>query len=200
MNAPGAEQYVHQVLRRMPRALPASARIEADLWLHLSDLLEEERSVAAAIERMGPPDQVAAEFLAELRLTPASHGRRFLGFVIDILLVSGILLPPSLLAVPWLRGLPLDTVILLATVAVGSGMFLYYVVPEAYFDQTIGKWLVGICVVRENGMRAGLWATLIRRIPFVGNFLPIDALFVFFTTRRQRAFDKVAGTVVVECR
>jgi uncharacterized RDD family membrane protein YckC len=52
-------------------------------------------------------------------------------------------------------------------------------------------------VVREDGSRAGWVAAIIRRIPFFMNFFPIDALFVFFTERRQRAFDKVAGTVVI---
>jgi uncharacterized RDD family membrane protein YckC len=197
MRGDEVERYVRQVMKRLPRTLPARSRIEADLRLHLSDLVAEERSMAAVVERMGPPEQVAADFLGQVPLAPAPHGRRFLAFGVDLALVAALLVPPSLAAVPWLRGLPLDTVITLATVGGGLGMFLYYVVPEAIFGRTLGKTLAGICVVREDGSSVGWWPALLRRIPFIGNFFPIDALFVLFTERRQRAFDKVAGTLVI---
>jgi uncharacterized RDD family membrane protein YckC len=177
------ESYVSEVMKRLPRTLPARRRIEADLRLHLSDLVAEERTMPAVVERMGPPEQVAAELLAQV--------------AVDLALVAALLVPPSLAAVPWLRGLPLDTVITLATVVSGLVMFLCYVVPEAIYGQTLGKALAGICVVREDGSRAGWWPALIRRISFIGNFFPIDALFVLFTERRQRAFDRVAGTRVI---
>jgi uncharacterized RDD family membrane protein YckC len=64
----------------------------------------------------------------------------------------------------------------------------------------VGKRLVGTCVVRDDGSRIGWGAAIIRRLPFFMNFFPLDAVFVFFTERRQRAFDKVAGTLVIGCR
>jgi uncharacterized RDD family membrane protein YckC len=54
--------------------------------------------------------------------------------------------------------------------------------------------------VREDGSRIGWGAAILRRLPFFMNFFPIDAAFIFFTARRQRAFDKVAGTLVIGCR
>ncbi len=48
-----------------------------------------------------------------------------------------------------------------------------------------------------QGMAIGYKEGFIRRIPFYFRFLLIDALFVFFTSKHQRAFDMVAHTVVV---
>ena len=40
---------------------------------------------------------------------------------------------------------------------------------------------------------------IVRRIPFFLEFFWIDAIVAIFTERKQRAFDLVAGTIVVHC-
>lgn len=87
---------------------------------------------------------------------------------------------------------------------------VYFPVLEARYGQTVGKRLFGLCVARENGMRPEFWRTLVRRAPLLfqvswapGLFTPLSAAFWIdatvapFTGRRQRAFDLVAGTIVV---
>jgi uncharacterized RDD family membrane protein YckC len=200
MTARTAEEYIREVVDRIPRAMPGRARIEADLRLHIAELMAEEPSGSSALARMGPPEEVAAEFIAQLPLVPAAHGRRVLAFAIDVVVMTLPFLPLIWLAVIWGAGHPDVPFITMNALIVGSLAIAYFPVLEAIWGQTLGKHLVSICVVREDGSRAGWGAAIIRRIPFFMNFFPIDALFVFFTERRQRAFDKVAGTVVIGCR
>jgi uncharacterized RDD family membrane protein YckC len=205
MTTTSTEQYIRSVLDRLPRAWSARPRIEADLRLHMTELLEETRSEQVAIERMGPPERVAAEFLAQMPLVPTSLYRRFAAFVLDMLVIVLPFVPLIMLAVHWQNvygdgiapGRPLA---LAASVLLGLAAIAYFPALEALFGQTVGKRLVGTCVVRDDGSRIGWGAAIIRRLPFFMNFFPLDAVFVFFTERRQRAFDKVAGTLVIGCR
>ncbi|HEX7704986.1 MAG TPA: RDD family protein [Thermoanaerobaculia bacterium] len=200
-----SEEYIQNVVNRLPRAWPARARIEADLRLHLSELLEETDSETVAIERMGPAEQVAADFIAQMPLSPASYSRRFAAFVVDMIVIILPFVPLIWLAVRWQTVYddavsPYAPLVIGISIALGLLALAYFPALEALFGQTVGKRLAGTCVVREDGSRAGWTAAIIRRLPFFMNFFPIDALFVYFTKRRQRAFDKVAGTLVITCR
>ena len=73
-------------------------------------------------------------------------------------------------------------------------------VREHLWGQTLGKWLTGIAVVRETGERVGFGAAVLRRLPLLFNFFLLDAAFAPFTEKKQRAFDMVAKTVVVDVR
>lgn len=76
----------------------------------------------------------------------------------------------------------------------------YYVLGEALTGMTLGKRLVGIQVVGEDGERATFGAVLVRNL-----FRPIDALFFYLVAaifawkseRGQRLGDLAANTVVV---
>jgi uncharacterized RDD family membrane protein YckC len=199
MSGGTAEQYIAAVLDRIPSAFPERRRLEADLRLHLAELLADPVATESPEVRMGPAEEVARDFLAQLRLTPAPHARRFAAFLIDAAILAMLMLPLGLWARPWLEQLPLDQVIRVAALFSAALVFVYFVLPEALTGQSPGKRLTRLCVVREDGTRSGWVAAVLRRIPFVGNFFPIDAVFVFFTERHQRAFDKVAGTLVVTC-
>jgi uncharacterized RDD family membrane protein YckC len=200
-----AEAYVQEVVARLPRWFPARDRIEADLRNHLAELQVEDRSATTAVERMGPPERVAAEMLAAVPLIPASLSRRFLAFVLDLVIIVIPFLPMFYLAVVWQEEYaggthPMAPLVIGLSIILGLLAIGYFPVLEAVYGQTLGKRLVGTGVVREDGSRIGWVAAILRRLPFFMNFFPIDALFVFFTARRQRAFDKVAGTLVIGCR
>ncbi len=65
---------------------------------------------------------------------------------------------------------------------------------------TIGKYILGLKVLKESGTKIGYREAILRNIPkYVGNFIIVDALImlVFFNKDKQRAFDKVADTIVV---
>jgi uncharacterized RDD family membrane protein YckC len=79
----------------------------------------------------------------------------------------------------------------------------YNILLEGYFGRTVGKYLLGLKVLKTDGTKIGYREAILRNIPkYVGNFIVIDALImlVFFNSEKQRAFDKVADTIVVHMR
>ena len=84
---------------------------------------------------------------------------------------------------------------LLAVAVLGIVVF-YFPLLEARFGKTLGKHLVAIRVIRENGAPIGLGQAFVRRLSFYFEMLVVDALFIPFTDHRQRALDIVAKTIV----
>jgi uncharacterized RDD family membrane protein YckC len=215
MNA--INEYARQVMDLIPPAHPERHRIELDLRAHLEETVTElQGSPSAAFDRMGDPRAVALGYLADVPMRYASVGRRVLAFVIDMLagvavlgtvvatcaLIFGILAvaeetsqsgPPEMsFAILAVLG-----VAFIASLAILS--IVYFPLLEWRYGQTLGKYLLAIHVVAEDGLRARLPATIVRRIPFFLEFFWVDAIVAFFTERKQRAFDLVARTLVVEC-
>jgi uncharacterized RDD family membrane protein YckC len=84
-----------------------------------------------------------------------------------------------------------------ALVALG---LLYYIVCEALTGMTIGKRIVGIRVVGEDGEHVSLGAAVVRNLlrPVDGLFFYlVGALFALTSPHRQRLGDRAAGTLVV---
>ncbi len=78
--------------------------------------------------------------------------------------------------------------------------FAYYVASEAIFGRTVGKRLVGLRVVDEDGDRIGWGQSLVRNLLRI-----VDALFIYLVAAvsvwssptRQRLGDRAARTFVV---
>lgn len=204
------EQYVRQVMEFVSPASPERGAIEVDLRTHLHEGAAES-DAATAISRMGAPRDVAIAYLREKPLLPTTVGKRLLAFLVDVAL--GATLVVSTLALVVANGLGLlalsresepqaaGIILLLFIVGVGSISALslmYFPLMEWRFGQTLGKKLLGIHVVNDDGLAVGLGAAVVRRIPFFLEFFWIDAVVALFTERRQRAFDLVARTLVVE--
>ena len=89
-----------------------------------------------------------------------------------------------------------------APLMMGAGIcFAYYVILEAAWGATLGKFATNIRVVRENDDGPIDWsAAIIRNV-----LRPIDGLLLYLvgfiaicvSPKRQRIGDKVAGTIVV---
>jgi uncharacterized RDD family membrane protein YckC len=81
----------------------------------------------------------------------------------------------------------------------------YFFVAEYFFGgKTLGKRLIGIRVIQENGHSITLLSSLIRNLLRIIDMLPsmyfIGMLFVFFHSKHKRLGDIVAGTIVVHER
>ena len=203
-----AERYLHEVLRHVPAAFPERrARIAADLRSHLAESVAAGESEAGAVRRMGPAEQTAGTFLQGAPLPLASLADRVGAYVLDNVLLAAPVLAavalvgmrdPAFLASLYrpdtLAGRIMAGAILVATFAVS---LLYFPLLEARTGQTPGKRLFGIAVVRASGTAVRFGAALLRRVPSLFSFALLDAIFAPFTARRQRAFDIVAGTLVV---
>lgn len=78
--------------------------------------------------------------------------------------------------------------------------FVYYIVLEAQFGQTVGKLAVGIRVVSDSSDSIGFRASLIRNVLRVVDglfFYLIGAIFVYRSDTEQRLGDRVGKTYVV---
>ncbi|GEM_PF-2546111 len=77
----------------------------------------------------------------------------------------------------------------------------YWVFLEGKYGTTIGKKLVGIKVVKENGGKAGYVEAFLRNlwklIPWVGLIGLPEALYALVSGKKQRFLDKIAGTAVI---
>jgi uncharacterized RDD family membrane protein YckC len=216
-------EYVGAVEHRLPRWLDHRWAMISDLRGHLTDRVAAGEAEAEVVGSMEAPEEYAAALVSDVRLHPAPLGRRLGAFVLDVglglplvmALFFGSLWLASLTVPEWPTGMgelwitsmrdlvALAPWVLLALIAGFFGVtapilsIIYFPVAEAVWGTTVGKHVLGLCVVAENGTRVTWGKAIIRRIPFYFEFFFIDALFAPFTRRRQRAFDLVARTLVV---
>ena len=67
----------------------------------------------------------------------------------------------------------------------------------AKLGQTLGKYLLGLRVVRESGARISIGQAVVRQLPLFFEIFWVDALFALFTDKSQRAFELLSKTRVV---
>jgi uncharacterized RDD family membrane protein YckC len=83
-------------------------------------------------------------------------------------------------------------------------MVLYFVLLEGSVGATLGKWLVGLRVVRESGGRPGLKRSLSRNLFRVVDGLPafniVGIVLILRSSECARFGDRIAGTRVVHRR
>ena len=78
----------------------------------------------------------------------------------------------------------------------------YFILPEGRFGVSPGKMIMGLRVLKTNGIKIGYKEAILRNIPkILGNsaLILVDALLMVLIYRkeRQRVFDRVAETIVV---
>jgi uncharacterized RDD family membrane protein YckC len=204
------ERYTHQVLRNITAPPEESQRIEADLRAHLEEALATGEPAKDIIARMGSPTEIAAEFMAQVPLRYAGFWWRLAAYGIDLavlILIGGVLailaivlvslVPRSPVGLDWVVGGALLALLVSAVLGIIGVIVLYFPILEARFGQTAGKHLLGLRVLKENGLPIGYKEAFLRRLSFYFRMLLVDALFIPFTAKRQRALDLVARTVVI---
>ncbi len=124
---------------------------------------------------------------------------RFLAYLIDIVAVSlinfliGVLV--GLIIVP-AEALYEGLVFIMLFNAPVFGV--YCIILEGKYGQTIGKKLLSLKVVKENGGEIGYLKAFIRRISLLLPIINIvDTLFIF-RKNKQRLFDQFAKTIVIK--
>jgi uncharacterized RDD family membrane protein YckC len=147
--------------------------------------------------QLGDPLTLAESYLASVPLTAAPVSSRLAAKLLDVALVALLAVAVSALlwtVLPPRLGFLVPIVCLLGGLC---GFIAYTVVAEHRTGRTLGKRLLGIQVVRESGARISLGQSLLRQLPFVGQFFFIDALFALFTVKKQRAFEMLTRTRAV---
>ena len=77
----------------------------------------------------------------------------------------------------------------------------YYIVPESLFGASLGKMLLGLCVVRVDRRPLGVGSIVVRNVLRFIDVLPglylIGGISVLLTADSQRVGDRWAGTTIV---
>ena len=197
-----ADDYVKSVLDRMPLAMPRLTQIGTELRSHIAERVAAGHSVNDVLQQLGDPGKLAESYLAEVPLVPAPHGRRIAAKLVDVLLFIVILAGFVGLAFAITKVLHVEQVLGLVAAAgiilLSLGYAAYTIVAESYYGRTVGKHLFNLRVVRESGARIGIGQSIVRQLPAFFQVYWIDAVFALFTDRRQRAFELLSKTRVVD--
>lgn len=139
----------------------------------------------------------------------AGLGNRVLAAFLDLVVLGIVVFGIFLVSVVTLPRLNLDGV----TASIAGALlvvFVFLVLPLAYWvlletfwnGQTLGKRVVGIRVIRDDGSPVGFFPVLaralLRLLDLIPIVFPIDVVFMVMTRNGQRLGDIVAGTVVVK--
>lgn len=175
-----------------------------------------EEDVLKAVSEEGRPEEIAGAYMCSYAgsLKRAGFWWRSAAYIIDMIIAGitiGILSLPFLALnflfethdTPfWIAGIVVLMNLAIGIIALGV-LISYLVILEGRYGMTAGKYILGLKVLKVDGTPIDYKDALLRNIPkFFGNFIIIDALImvIFFNKEKQRAFDKVANTIVVHTR
>ena len=189
------DDYISQVIARMPRTTPLRSQIALELRSHIAERVERGQPLEDVVRQLGDPAALGDSYLAAEPLVAASFWERGAAKTIDVLLFLAVGAPMAYLAWrlvgPWAPFLVLPLILAFP---------LYPIVAEYRFDRTVGKRLLGMRVVQESGARIGLGQSFVRQLPQFLQVFWIDIMFALFTERSQRAFELLSHTRVVRAR
>ena len=137
---------------------------------------------------------------------------RFLALAIDFALFAAIFTPVTRLVKgvwimsasdhAWVRGLWITDPLCLAFFAIMIG---YFWLLEGCLGTTLGKWIVGLRVIRaQDGTRPGLGRSAMRTLLRAVDGLPalnlLGIVLISRSVERARLGDRIAGTRVIHVR
>jgi uncharacterized RDD family membrane protein YckC len=192
------DMYLNQVLAHLPPTTPLRQQIALELRGHIEERLATGTPLEEVLRQLGDPAVLAQSYLAGLPLTPAGFGGRFVAKLIDVGIF--LLLAAAIAGLAWvypregLTHLPM----LVAIAIAAFGYVIYTIVAEWRSGQTFGKRRFGLHVVQESGAPITLGQAIVRQLSTLFQVFWIDAMFVLFTERRQRAFELLSKTRVVQ--
>ncbi len=100
-------------------------------------------------------------------------------------------------------GVGVTTIILFGFLSLAFMLF-YAFLLEGYWGQTLGKKIMGIVVVKEDGSPCTYEASIVRNLLRIIDTLPqlyiAGFIVIALTDKRQRIGDRLANTIVVETK
>jgi uncharacterized RDD family membrane protein YckC len=197
------DDYIKQVVDRMPSGTPLRAQIAQELTALIGERLSRGQSMDEVRRQLGDPASFADSYLSAEPLVAAAFWPRAAAKIVDFAIVASVLALAALVVRSRRFG-PLGDVgvgvpelILIFLIVVSP---LYTVLSEYWAGKTIGKWLMGLRVVRESGARIGLGQAFVRQLALVFQVFVFDCLFALFTEKRQRACELLSKTRVVRAQ
>lgn len=198
MTTTTTDGYIDRVLDFLPGATPERDHIAMELRGHIAERLAGGQPLDEVLRQLGDPLALAESYLAAVPLRAAPFGRRAIAKLIDLALVVAFMAPLVCLAF-FVEPEAVRPILLFLAIA-GSALLAaaYLVLAESRDGQTIGKRVMGLRAVRESGARISVGQAIVRQVPMFLQMYWIDVLFALFTDKRQRAFELLSKTRVVE--
>jgi uncharacterized RDD family membrane protein YckC len=196
-----ADDYVNSVLGKLPRTVPRREQIGTELRSHIAERMAAGSPMDDVLRQLGDPGTLAESYLAEVPLVPAPLLQRIVAKLVDVLLwclTVAVLLAPGIGAASIQERFEFIPIAIVVALIFGSLIFaVYTIVAEWRFGATVGKHLLGLRVVQESGAQISLGQSIVRQLPAPLQIYWIDALFILFTDRKQRAFEMLSKTRTV---
>jgi len=167
---------------------------------HIAERVAAGQPIDEVVRQLGSPIALAESYLSAVPLVAPSLWRRFAAKVVDFLASFIVLVPFAwMIWATFAENVFVFAFLPLIVIIGGSLLFAAgTVLAEYWFCQTFGKWLLGLRVVRMTGARISFGQAFVRVLPVaLEGVFPVDAAFVFFTERQQRAFELLSKTRVV---
>jgi uncharacterized RDD family membrane protein YckC len=186
-----------------PASLPPSPPVPPPAAPTVSLAARQSPPVASADASAVPVAAVVAAPQASAGPVYASLGTRALGALLDLFALAACFWVAGSLAASRFGGWTAEGGFiieggpaLLAIFASMAAWLAYCLCWEWLLGGTFGKWAAGIRVMRSDGRRPSLFVRNgLRLVDGIGVYM-LGAIFVFFTKKRQRLGDLMAGTVV----
>ncbi len=196
------DRYIEEVMRLLLATREERERFANDLRAHFQEGLSRDKTALEIIGRLGTPEAVAESFNAERPLEHAGFWLRLAAFFADMSVfilavipgVAMLILTENELVPRW-AGLTMMALCGLAIFGLGVA---YFPLLESRFGKTLGKKIMRIRVIGENGGPVLLRQAIIRRLSTYFDLLALDAIFILFTEKKQRGLDIIAKTLVVK--
>jgi len=163
------DDYVNDVLSRMPAGTPRREQIGTELRGHIAERLAQGRTLDDVLRDLGDPGALADSYLAEVPLMLPPHGRRILAKLIDIVLIgclfAALVIPAAALTAFNIGEEFVWIALCLSMIFSAILASLYTVILEWRYGYTVGKYLNGLRVVRESGARISFGQSVVRQLP-----------------------------------
>jgi uncharacterized RDD family membrane protein YckC len=193
-----ADHYISRVLAALPPNGRLGEQIARELKSTIAERMANGQSLDTALAQLGDPVKLAESYLSAVPLVPGEPFVRLLARLVDFAVATVAISPVALAVMVWgdVKYVPwwLFGYLLVASLLIA----LYPMVAEAKYGKTLGKHLFGLRVVSESGTRISTLQAVVRNLPIFLQFFWLDALFLLFTDRRQRAFELLSKTRVVQ--
>jgi uncharacterized RDD family membrane protein YckC len=190
-----AEDFIARVLDRMPNDTPNREQIAAELRATIDERMARGAGIEEVLRGLGDPEELAASYLAAVPLEPVSFWARAVARLMDYGLCVAPVALVCLLLAP--RSLGLQMSVLYSLAIACPLLIVYTIIAESSLDRTVGKWALGMLVVRDNGTRISGGQAFVRQLPWLLQVFFIDVFFALFTQNHQRAFELLSNTRVV---
>lgn len=214
------ENYLKEFRRWTAGPRQRREALSAEFAEHLSEA-EAAGELGSTLERLGPPRDAAKAFAAGHDLHPAPLVRRIVAAVVEFAIPAAVV--AVIVAIGTMLGSEdagprivefgrdvarerepvwgvLESFAAASLVLAMMWWVLGVTVMEWRYGQGPGKALLGLRVVTEEGIAPSFGQVVVRRLTLVfsGPLQLIDWAFALFDSRRQRAVEKLAHTMVVQ--